>query len=97
MQRLLARDERELSVDRAGDRLDYLVVSFGVLTIAAYRSFAGREPTWDLLAVVIAGGLVGWAYRAAHRALDRRSTIVVGVTIAVALGVALAIAMLIAR
>lgn len=97
MQGLLARDERELSVDRAGDRLGYLVVSFGVLTIAAYRSFAGREPTWDLLAVVIAGGLVGWAYRAVHRALDRRSTIVVGVTIAVALTVGIAAAMLIGR
>jgi hypothetical protein len=34
--------------------------------IAAYRSFVERQVTWDLLTLVIVGGLVGWAYRAAN-------------------------------
>jgi hypothetical protein len=39
MDRLLVRDEREVSVDRAADRLAYVVLSFGLLAVVAYRSF----------------------------------------------------------
>ena len=97
MRTMLARDERQVSVDRAGYRLAYIVVSYGALLIAAYRSFVERQATWDLLALVIVGGLVGWAYRAANRVLDRQTMLLVGATMAVAVAVALAAAVLVGR
>lgn len=93
MKQLLARDERELSVDRAGDRLAYLVVTYGLLLLVAYRSFAERQSSWDLLALVIVGGLVGTAYRLWHRAFTREAALVIGVTVLVALAVAVVVAL----
>ncbi|MDO8562710.1 MAG: hypothetical protein Q7S25_02585 [Candidatus Limnocylindria bacterium] len=85
MERLVARDEREAAVDRAADRLSYLVLSFGVLAIVAYRSVARGEASWDLLALVIVGGFAGAAYRTRQRAVSRRWALVVGLTAAIAL------------
>jgi hypothetical protein len=88
MNRLRLRDEREISVDQAADRLSYLVLSFGLLAIVAYRSFVDRDASWDLLALVLLGGLIGTAYRARQRAVSRRWALVVAGTVAVALVVA---------
>jgi len=85
MDRLVARDERETVVDQAADRLSYLVLSFGVLAIVAYRGFVRSEASWDLLALVIVSGLVGTAYRTRQRAVSRRWALVVGMTAAIAL------------
>jgi hypothetical protein len=76
MARLTVRDERETSVDQAADRLSYLVLSFGLLAIAAYRSVIDREASWDLLGLVILGGLVGTVYRTRQRAVSRRWVLV---------------------
>jgi hypothetical protein len=92
----MMRDEREVSVDQAADRLSYVVLSFGLLGIVAYRSFVDREASWDLLGLVLVGGLVGTAYRARHRAVSRRWAAVLAGTVAVALVVA-AIAVLTTR
>ena len=94
MRTLLARDERQVTVDRAGDRLAYIVVSYGTLVIAAYRSFVERQATWDLLALVILGGLVGWGYRAANRVVDRQGMVLLGITIIIAAAVAIAATLL---
>jgi hypothetical protein len=93
MKQLLARDEREASVDRAGDRVAYLVVSYGLLLVVAYRSFVERQPSWELLALVIVGGLVGTAYRLWHRAFTREAALVIGLTIVVALAVGALVAL----
>ncbi len=84
MNRIAARDEREVVVDNAADRLAYVVLSFGLLALVAYRSFARGEASWDLIGLVIVGGLVGTAYRAQQRALAGRWMLVVGLTAAVA-------------
>lgn len=89
MRSLLARDERELAVDRAGDRLAYLVVSYGLLLIVAYRAFVDGQPSWELLALVVAGGIVGGAYRVVRRTATREALLVVGITILAAAAVAL--------
>ena len=88
MNHLVSRDERESSVDRRGDRLAYLVLSFGLLAIVAYRSFAEGEASWDLLGLVVLGGVVGTLYRRALRAVSREWAIVAIATGVVALGVA---------
>jgi hypothetical protein len=88
MDRLVPRDERETSVDQAADRLSYLVLSFGLLAIVAYRSLVNREASWDLLGLVVLGGLVGTAYRVRRRVVSRRWELVVVASVAVALVVA---------
>ena len=88
MNRWLVRDEREADVDRAGDRLAYLVLSYGLLVLVAYRSFAEGRASWDLLGLVVLGGAVGAMYRLWNRALSREAAIVFGVTALVALRLA---------
>lgn len=91
MRNLHPRDEREASVDRAGDRLAYIVLSFGLLFVVAYRSFIDGQTSWDLLGLVVIGGLVGVVYRVWYRALDRDALALVGVTVLIALAVGVAI------
>jgi hypothetical protein len=94
MKQLRARDERELAVDRSGDRLAYLALSYGLLVVVAYRSFVERQASWELLGLVVLGGLVGTGYRLRHRAFTREAALVIGVTVlaAAAVGVAVALA-----
>jgi hypothetical protein len=92
MKHLVLRDERETGVDRAADRLAYLVLSFGLLAIVAYRSFADGAASWDLLGLVVLGGLVGTLYRVAQRAVSREWTIVAVGTAVVGLVVAAIVA-----
>ena len=92
MKNLVLRDERETGVDQAADRLAYLVLSFGLLAIVAYRSFADGAASWDLLGLVVLGGLVGTLYRLAQRAVSREWTIVAVGTAVVALVVAAIVA-----
>lgn len=73
---LVSRDERESSVDDRGDRVAYLVLSFGLLAIVAYRSLAEGAASWDLLGLVVLGGLVGTLYRVSQRAVSREWAVV---------------------
>lgn len=84
MQHLAPRDERERSIDLAADRISYLVLSFGLLGVVAWRSFARDEEPWDLLALVVAAGAAGTAYRAVRGAAGSRWVLVGLVTIGVA-------------
>jgi hypothetical protein len=92
MNPLLARDERETAVDRAADRLSYLAVSYGLLVLVAYRSFVERQASWELLGLVLLGGLVGTVQRLRHRVMTRTSALIAGVTLVVALAIAIIIA-----
>jgi hypothetical protein len=69
---LVPRDEREAGIDAAADRLSYIVLSFGVLVVVAYRSMVQHEAAWELLALVVLGGAVGTAVRARRRAVSTR-------------------------
>ena len=92
MDRLMPRDERETSVDQTADRLSYLVLSFGLLAIVAYRSLVDHAASWDLLGLVILGGLVGTAYRMRRRVASRRWGLVALGTVALAVAVAAIVA-----
>jgi hypothetical protein len=63
------RDERTAAVENASYRWGYLVLSFGVLILVMYRRFALGESNWDLLALVIGGGVVTSVYQGANRVL----------------------------
>jgi hypothetical protein len=86
----IARDERERSIDLAADRLAFLVVCYGALALAAYRSFVLGQQTWDLLGLVVLGGIAGLAYRVQKRVVGRSWTLVLVATIVVAAIVAAA-------
>ena len=77
---VITRDERETSIDRAADRLAYLVLAFGVLAIVAYRGLVLDEDSWDLLLLVVATGFVGLAYRISKRAASVTWTLVLAIT-----------------
>jgi hypothetical protein len=68
----IARDERTLAVENASYRLAYSFVTFGLLALVAYRSFMHNESPWDLMALVILGGLLSAAYQLSHKALTAR-------------------------
>lgn len=88
MDRLLARDEREVSIDRAADRLASIVLSFGLLSIVAYRSLVEGVDSWELLALVLLGGAVSGAYRLWQGVLTRQALLVLAGTAVIALVVA---------
>ena len=71
MDRWNPRDERESAIDAAADRVAYLVVSFGLLAVVAARSYVAHEASWDLLGLVVLGGLVGTAVRTERRVVRR--------------------------
>jgi hypothetical protein len=85
MDRLLVRDEREVSVDRAADRLAYVVLSFGLLAVVAYRSFVDGMASWELLGLVLLGGIVSTGYRLWQGVLTRQALLVLGLTALIAL------------
>jgi hypothetical protein len=88
MTTLVPSDERETRIDHAVDRIGYLVVSYGLLLIVAYRSFVNGEASWDLIGLVILGGIVGFAYRARQGIAFGRLTLMLLVTMGVAVIVA---------
>jgi hypothetical protein len=85
MERLSVRDEREVSVDRAADRLAYVVLSFGLLAVVAYRSFVEGVASWELLGLVLLGGAVSTAYRLWQGVLTRQAVLVLALTALIAL------------
>lgn len=83
MNPLIARDEREVAVDLAADRLTFLVLAYGLLALATWRSFNG-EAAWDLLGLVVVGGLAGLAYRLRKNAVSGRWATVLVATVVIA-------------
>lgn len=66
------RDERTQIVENAGYRWSYYILTYGVLAASAYRSLILRETAWDLLALVVLGGVVNTVYQASRRILYPR-------------------------
>jgi hypothetical protein len=85
MERLSVRDEREVSVDRAADRLAYVVLSFGLLAVVAYRSFVEGVASWELLGLILLGGAVSTAYRLWQGVLTRQAVLVLALAALIAL------------
>ncbi len=79
-------DERETAVANAAYRLAYVVVSFGVLLSVAYRALVLAQPSWDLLAWVVLGGVAATVYEASAQTLTRRRA---GVAIVIAAAAAI--------
>jgi hypothetical protein len=89
----ISRGEHQSHVDLVADRLAYLVVSYDLLAVVAYRGFNGAGPTWDLLGLVILGGIVGMAYRLARGVLAGRWVALVLITILIGIVVGAVLAL----
>jgi glucose-6-phosphate-specific signal transduction histidine kinase len=85
---MIERDERTVVVENASYRLAYLVMSYGLLLVVAYRALEWRQSNWDLVALVVVGGLAATIYQGAHRVLSRRWWLTAIVTAVVAAVVA---------
>jgi hypothetical protein len=81
----LARDKREVGLDRAADRLAYVVLSFGLLAVVAYRSFVEGLASWELLGLVLLGGIVSTGHRLWQGVLTRQSVLILALTALIAL------------
>ncbi|MBP1657047.1 MAG: hypothetical protein H6Q31_1648 [Bacteroidetes bacterium] len=77
---VVERDERTTAVENAGYRWSYLALSFGLLAIIALRSFSAGQQSWDLLALVVLGGIVNAGYQGVHRVVYRRWIVLAVVT-----------------
>jgi hypothetical protein len=65
------RDERTVAVENAGYRWAYALLAYALLVDVMYRSLVRREAAWDLMALVIAGGVVCTLYQARYKVLSR--------------------------
>jgi len=70
--KVVEHDERTVAVENAGYRWAYLLMSFGLLVDVAVRGFVAKQSSWDLMALVLAGGLVTTLYQGQKRILGRR-------------------------
>jgi hypothetical protein len=81
---LIPRDERSIAIENNSYRWAYLFLSFGLLVLVAYRSFVHHESAWDMLALVVLGGVLSAAYQGFHRILNKQWAMVCLVTVVAA-------------
>jgi len=81
---VVTRDERTTSVENTSYRIAYLVMSFGLLVSIAYRAFVLQQSSWDLLALVILGGMAATIYQGTNKVLSRRWGIAVVAALVIA-------------
>jgi hypothetical protein len=72
MTSLIPRDERTVAVENTSYRWAYLFLSFGILVLVAYRSFVHHETAWDMLGLVVVGGVLSTLYQGFHRVLSKQ-------------------------
>ena len=80
----VSRDERTTVVENTSYRIAYLVMSFGLLVSVAYRGFVLQESSWDLLALVILGGVTATMYQGINKVLSRRWILATVATLVIA-------------
>jgi len=90
----ILHDERTVTVENASYRLGYMVLSYGLLLIVAFRAFFYGESNWDLMALVILTGLVTTAYQGIHKILSKRWVFLLAITAVLAAVVAIGITVL---
>ena len=78
----LARDERERLIDLRADKAAYTFVTYGLLVLALARAILRDEAAWDLLGLVMLGGVVNLGYTAWKKAVSRE-LLLLGVSIGV--------------
>ncbi len=84
----LEKDERALAVEKASYFLAFRVIAFAILCDVIYRSFMLNEAPWDLLGIVIIGGLVSLIYQVRYKTWTRSWVKITVLAFAIALLIA---------
>ena len=63
------RDERTLAVENASYRWAYLLLTYALLLDVMFRGLFHNEAAWDLMALVVVGGIACTIYQARQKAL----------------------------
>jgi hypothetical protein len=63
------RDERTVTVENASYRWAYLVLTYALLLDVMYRGLFRNDAAWDLMALVIGGGIFCGVYQARQKTL----------------------------
>ncbi len=87
------RDERTVAVENASYRWAYFLLTYALLVDVAYRGWFRNEAAWDMMALVIVGGVICSVYQARRRTLARGWAIkaVLGAVIAAVIAVVAAV------
>jgi hypothetical protein len=65
------RDERTVAVENASYRWAYGLLTFALLVDVMCRSLFRNEAAWDLMALVVVGGVVATVHQARQRILTQ--------------------------
>ena len=63
------RDERTVAVENASYRWAYLLLTYALLVDVMYRGLFRNDAAWDLMALVIGGGIFCGVYQARQKIL----------------------------
>lgn len=65
----VTRDERTIAVENASYRGAYCLLTYALLLDVMCRALFRHEAAWDLMAFVVAGGVVATVYQARQKTL----------------------------
>lgn len=68
---VISRDERTLAVEKDGIVWAYCFLTYALLFDVMYRGFVYNEAAWDLLGMVIVGGIICTLYQYRQKALNK--------------------------
>jgi hypothetical protein len=85
------KDERAISVENSSYSIAYNIINYALLVDVMYRSIVFKQGSWDLLGIVILGGLAATLYQARYKTATRSSVKAILLTIVSALVIAAAL------
>ena len=85
------KDERTILVEKSSYALAYTLITYAILVDVIFRAVVLKQATWDLLGIVILGGLAATLYQTRYKITNRSwvkaiaLSILAGVVVAVVL------------
>ena len=65
------KDERAVSVEKSSYALAFTLITYAILLDVIYRAIVLKQATWDLLGIVILGGLAATLYQTRYKITNR--------------------------
>ena len=89
------KDERAIYIEKSSYTLAYQVLNYVLLADVVYRAIFLEQAAWDLLGIVIAGGLIATLYQTHYKTATRSwlKAILLSVTAALVIAIVLIVAL----
>lgn len=84
-------DERTKIIANAGDALAFRILLIALLLDVCYRSLFMKDAAWDIMALVISGGLISTVYQLKYKLFQSKGVFVKFALFAVILGAVIAV------